>query len=160
MDFRARCYIRNALFIFGCLCVAAPLSINAQNPLPLEVTAADGKKLRYVVEWSGIPCIVVNGVHYQLTTAIIRAGDLADRATFFRNDLAFLANPAFPKNRHTFLTNIAGAPAVAAVAVGAQSQIAIFFASSGVLTIDPDGPGPLFEVPIVGPLPEELAFIP
>ena len=65
MDFRARCYIRNALFIFGCLCVAAPLSINAQNPLPLEVTAADGTKLRYVVEGSGIPCIVVNGVHYQ-----------------------------------------------------------------------------------------------
>jgi len=94
------------------------------------------------------------------TTAIIRAGDLADRATFFRNDLAFLANPAFPKNPHTFLTNIAGAPAVAAVAVGAQSQIAVFFASSGVLTFDPDGPGPLFEVPIAGPLPEDLAFIP
>jgi proline iminopeptidase len=65
MNFRARCYIRNALFIFGCLCVAAPLSINALNPLPLEVTAADGTKLRYVVEGSGIPCIVVNGVHYQ-----------------------------------------------------------------------------------------------
>lgn len=24
----------------------------------------------------------------------------------------------------------------------------------------PDGPGPLFEVPIAGPLPEDLAFIP
>jgi hypothetical protein len=94
------------------------------------------------------------------TTAIIRAADLADRATFFRNDLAFLANPAFPKNPHTFLTNLAFAPAVAAVAVGAQSQIAVFFASNGALTIDPDGPGPLFEVPIVGPLPEDLAFIP
>jgi hypothetical protein len=94
------------------------------------------------------------------TTAILRAGDLADRATFFRNDLAFLANPAFPKNPHTFLTNIAAAPAVAAVAVGAQSQIAVFFASNGALTIDPDGPGPLFEVPIAGPLPEDLAFIP
>jgi Bacterial virulence factor lipase N-terminal len=94
------------------------------------------------------------------TTAIIRAGDLADRATFFRNDLAFLANPAFPKNPHTFLTNLAGAPAVAAVAVGAQSQIAVFFASNGAVTIDPDGPGPLFEVPIAGPLPEDLAFIP
>jgi hypothetical protein len=94
------------------------------------------------------------------TTAILRAGDLADRATFFRNDLAFLANPAFPKNPHTFLTNLAGAPAVAAVAVGAQSQIAVFFASNGAVTIDPDGPGPLFEVPIAGPLPEDLAFIP
>ncbi|HVI70291.1 MAG TPA: hypothetical protein VM656_02250 [Pyrinomonadaceae bacterium] len=29
----------------------------------------------------------------------------------------------------------------------------------GGLTIDPDGPGPLFEVPLAGPLPEDLAFI-
>jgi len=94
------------------------------------------------------------------TTAIIRAGDLADRATLFRNDLAFLADSSFPKNPHTFLTNLAEAPPVAAVAIGAQTQIAVFFATNGVLTIDPDGPGPLFEVPIVGPLPEDLAFIP
>jgi hypothetical protein len=93
-------------------------------------------------------------------TALIRSGDLTDRTTFFRNDLAFAGNPAFPKNPHTFLTNIAGAPAVAAVAVGAQTQIGVFFASDGALTIDPDGPGPLFEVPIVGPLPEDLGFIP
>ncbi len=92
------------------------------------------------------------------TTAIIRAGDLAVRATLFRNDLAFALNPGFPKNPHTFLTNLVGTPA--AVAVGAQSQIAVFFASNGALTIDPDGPGPLFEVPIAGPLPEDLAFIP
>lgn len=93
------------------------------------------------------------------TTAIIRAGDLADRATLFRNDLAFLSNPAFSRNHHTFLTNlVVGTPA--AVAVGAQSQIAVFFASNGALTIDPDGPGPLFEVPIAGPLQEDLAFIP
>lgn len=93
-------------------------------------------------------------------TALIRSGELTDRTSFFRNDLAFAANPAFPKNPHTFLTNIAGAPAVAAVAVGAQTQIGIFFASGGALTIDPDGPGPLFEVPIAGPLPEDLGFIP
>ena len=92
------------------------------------------------------------------TTAILRAGDFADRATLFRNDVAFAANPAFPKNPHSFLTNIVGAPA--AVAIAAQSQIGIFLASNGALTIDPDGPGPLFEVPINGPLPEDLAFIP
>lgn len=91
-------------------------------------------------------------------TALIRSGDLKDRATFFRNDLAFLANPTFPKNPHTFLTNLAGAPG--AVAVGAQTQIAIFFTTNGALTIDPDGPGPLFEVPIAGALPEDLGFIP
>jgi len=91
-------------------------------------------------------------------TALIRSGDLKNRATFFRNDLAFLANPTFPKNPHTFLTNLVGAPGL--VAVGAQTQIAIFFTSNGALTIDPDGPGPLFEVPIAGALPEDLGFIP
>jgi hypothetical protein len=91
-------------------------------------------------------------------TALVRSGDLKDHATFFRNDLAFLANPTFPKNPHTFLTNLAGAPG--AVAVGAQTQIAVFFTTNGALIIDPDGPGPLFEVPIAGALPEDLGFIP
>jgi len=93
-------------------------------------------------------------------TALIRSGDLKDVATFFRNDLAFALGVGFGKNPHTFLTNIGGTPPVAAVAVGAQSQIAVFFASGGALIIDPDGPGPLFEVPIAGPLPEDLGFIP
>lgn len=93
-------------------------------------------------------------------TALIRSGELTDQTTFFRNDLAFAANPAFPKNPHTFLTNIALAPPVAAVAIAGQTQIGIFFATNGALTIDPDGLGPLFEVPIAGPLPEGLNFIP
>jgi len=93
------------------------------------------------------------------TTAILRAGDFSDRATYYRNDLAFAANPAVPKNPHTFLTNIF-LPAVQGVAFGAQLQIATFFATQGVTTLDPDGAGPLFEVPIAGPLPETLSFIP
>jgi hypothetical protein len=93
-------------------------------------------------------------------TALIRSGDLQDRATFFRNDLAFALGVGFGKNPHTFLTNIGGTPQVAAAAVGGQTQIAIFLASDGTLTIDPDGPGPLFEVPIAGALPEDLGFIP
>ena len=93
-------------------------------------------------------------------TALIRSGDLKDRATFFRNDLAFALGVGFGKNPHTFLTNIAGTPPVAAVAVGAQTQIGVFLASDGAVTIDPDGPGPLFEVPIAGALPEDLGFIP
>jgi virulence factor lipase-like protein len=92
-------------------------------------------------------------------SALIRAGDLADRATYFRNDLAFAANSATPKNPHTFLTNV-GVPAVAAFAVGAQQQIGFFFETDGAVTIDPDGTGPFFEVPIAGPLPETLSFIP
>lgn len=93
------------------------------------------------------------------STAIIRAGDLADRAVYFRNDLAVAANPAVPKNPHTFLTNI-GAAATAPYAVAAQQQIAVFFASHGTQVIDPDGAGPFFEVPIVAPLPEGLNFLP
>ena len=100
------------------------------------------------------------------TSAILRAGNLQDRATYFRNDLAYAANPqsaanpgGIPKNPHTFLTNI-DAPARGQFAVMAQSQIAAFFASNGALTIDPDGSGPFFEVPVVLPLPEGLNFIP
>jgi dienelactone hydrolase len=93
-------------------------------------------------------------------TALIRSGDLTDRATFFRNDLAFALGVGFGKNPHTFMTNIGGTPPVAAAAVGAQTQIGVFFATDGTLTIDPDGPGGLFEVPIAGPLPEDLGFIP
>jgi hypothetical protein len=92
-------------------------------------------------------------------SAILRAGDLADRATYFRNDLAFALNPAIGKNPHTFLTNI-GSPAGAPYAIAAQLQIATFFATGGVATIDPDGAGPFFETPIAGPLPETLNFIP
>ncbi|HEY2361809.1 MAG TPA: hypothetical protein VGK36_11865 [Candidatus Angelobacter sp.] len=93
-------------------------------------------------------------------TALIRSGDLKDRATFFRNDLAFALGVGFGKNPHTFLTNIGGTLPVASAAIGAQSQIGVFLATDGALTIDPDGPGPLFEVPIAGALPEDLGFIP
>jgi hypothetical protein len=93
------------------------------------------------------------------TSALLRAGELADRATLYRHDLAFAANPALPKNPHTFLTNI-GLPAAAPYAVQAQTQMAVFFATQGTTVIDPDGAGPFFEVPVVLPLPETLGFIP
>jgi hypothetical protein len=91
-------------------------------------------------------------------TAIIRAGELQDRVTYYRNDLARAANPAIPANPHTFLTNI-GNPAAAPIAIAAQIQIATFFSSDGALTIDPDGGNPIFETPIIGPLPEGLNFL-
>jgi Bacterial virulence factor lipase N-terminal len=94
------------------------------------------------------------------TSAILRAGGFADRATYFRNDLAYANNNAVGKNPHTFLTNIGG-PATVGYALAAQKQIATFFASGGVTTIDPDaGAGPYFEVPINGALPEGLNYIP
>ena len=91
------------------------------------------------------------------TSAILRACGCADRATLYRNDLAFQANPAVSKNPHTFLTNVAGAGAPFAFA--AQQQIATFFASDGATTIDPDGAGPFFETP-TSMVPEDLAYIP
>ena len=93
------------------------------------------------------------------TSAILRAGGLADRATYFRNDLAYLGNPAVGKNPHVFLTNI-GSTATAGYALAAQRQIAIFFASRGMTAIDPDGSGLFFETPIQSLLPESLNFIP
>jgi hypothetical protein len=92
------------------------------------------------------------------TSAILRAGNLALRATLFRNDLAFATVPGYTvKNPHTFLTNVSGAGAPFAFA--AQQQIATFLASDGTVTIDPDGSGPYFETP-TSMVPEDLAYLP
>lgn len=118
-----------------------PLRGNAPKPVIVQVAKGD--------------TVVPNPT----SSAIVRAGDLADRTTYFRNDLAYAANNAVGKGPHTFLTNIGNA-AAAPYAVGAQMQMAVFFASNGAVVIDPDGAGPFFEVPILLPLPEGLNFIP
>jgi len=92
------------------------------------------------------------------TTAVLRAGDLVDRTTYFRNDLAFAENPGVPKNPHLLIRLITSA-SVGAMARGIQEQIAVFFASDGTLIIHPE-PRRFFEVPIAGPLPDDLNFIP
>jgi hypothetical protein len=92
------------------------------------------------------------------TTAILRAGDLGDRTLYFRNDLAYATTPAIGKNPHLFLVNFS--PTGIGPALAAQEAVATFLASDGQVTLDPDGAGPLFETPIVGPLPEDLQFIP
>ena len=119
-----------------------PLRGNAPKPVIVQFAKGDGT------------------VPNPTTTAILRAGDLADRATYFRNDLAYAATGGqIPKNPHTFLTNI-GIPAAAPFAVAAQLQIATFFASGGTQVIDPDGTSPIFETPIRLPLPETLNYLP
>jgi len=97
-------------------------------------------------------------------TALVRAGGLADRTTFFRTDLFYATQPRPlpagvlpPLYPHTFVNTFASAGSVA-VSLGAQAQIAAAFATEGALTIDPDGAGPLFETPIALPLPETLNF--
>ena len=107
------------------------------------------------------------------TTAFIRAADLADRTTFFRNDLAFAVNPTPLSNPnqypHVFLTIFPNEdPALVAIALQAQGQIASFFALDGPGHIldpfdgsqitDPDLDGPIFETPIHLPLPILLDY--
>jgi fermentation-respiration switch protein FrsA (DUF1100 family) len=92
-------------------------------------------------------------------TAIVRAGDLADRTTLFRNDLAYLADPAVPKNPHGFLNRFTSPGITGEIGRGGQMQAAVFLASDGNKIIWPE-PSQFFEVPIVPPLPEDLTFIP
>ena len=106
------------------------------------------------------------------TTALVRAGDLADRATYYRFDLFLESNPTTPpsvNDPHVLLITtlppfLALPPdvrtAATAVAVAAQDQNAVFFATDGLEVIDPDGPGLLFETPVVPPLPEDVVFFP
>jgi hypothetical protein len=91
--------------------------------------------------------------------AIVRAGDLADRVTFFRNDLAYMEDPAVPKDPHSFLNRFNSAGITGEIGRGGQIQVAVFLASDGTNIIWPE-PSRFFEVPIVPPLPEDLAFIP
>jgi hypothetical protein len=94
------------------------------------------------------------------TTAMLRAGDLADRATFYRHERAFAEDLAVPRNPHGFLFEVTSPiPLMAAIARGAQEQIAVFLASDGSQIIHPE-PMRFFEVPIRSPLPEDLNFIP
>ena len=96
--------------------------------------------------------------HNPGTTAILRAGDLADRATFYRHDLAIGEIPDLPRNPHGLMVRI-DTPAFSEICLGAQEQIAVFFESDGTETIHPE-PARFFEVPIVLPLPETLDYIP
>ena len=93
------------------------------------------------------------------TTALIRAGQLTDRTTLYRAELAQTSDPrGMPKNPHNFLLGVDTAERPFALA--AQRQIAAFLASGGTKILDPDGDGDVFETPIKGPLPEDLGFLP
>ncbi len=96
------------------------------------------------------------------TTAMIRAGTLTDRTIYFRNDLEFAADPNFPKDPFDFPFAIDPNPDPNVITIGAElgESVGKFFETDGMTIVDPDGPGPLFEVPIAGPLPEVLNYIP
>jgi dienelactone hydrolase len=101
-------------------------------------------------------------------TAILRAGELADRVSLYLHDVAHAADPNIPKNPHQFLLGLPITPKSTlepVVEMAKQRQVAEFFASDGQY-IDPlsdvttrDGK-PLFEVGLTEEeLPENLNFI-
>ncbi len=91
------------------------------------------------------------------TTAILRAGSLADRATLYRHDRAYAEIPTLPRNPHTFLTSVDN-ESFRPISLAAQQQIGVFFETDGAVVITPE-PTRFFEVPIVLPLPEDFSFI-
>src|SRR5262249_28031803 len=95
------------------------------------------------------------------TTALLRAGDLADRATLYRHDLAYAEEPRMPENPHMFTGGIRrpDIPLWRDIARGALEQFATFFESDGTVILHPE-PARFFEVPVVLPLPEDLNYIP
>ena len=85
----------------------------------------------------------------------IEAGLLADRVILYRHDL-FSQKTAF-KDPHTFMIRTDNT-VMLNIALMAQDQISAFFNSNGETTIDPDGSGPLFEVPAVE-IPTDFYFV-
>ena len=94
------------------------------------------------------------------TSAILRAGNLADRTVHYRHDLAVAEDSTIPRNPHTFIIVSPTSPnaIVRSITRGVQHQIATFFASDGAVVVHPE-PARFFEVPLVGPLPEDLNYI-
>lgn len=92
-------------------------------------------------------------IHYQFalgdqtvpnptSATIMRAGNLQDRTSFYRNDLTVTRDT----NPHGFLLD----PRVQGRNQG-QQQVIDFITSDGATVTDPDGPAPTWEVPIIDP---------
>jgi hypothetical protein len=75
------------------------------------------------------------------TTAILRAGELADRTLYFRYDLAAASGLHLPNDNPHDGSNV--------------GAIATFLATDGSQIVDPDGSGPIWETPIT---PQELTI--
>jgi hypothetical protein len=93
------------------------------------------------------------------TANIVRAGQFEDRTVLYRHDLYIAANPTVPRNPHGFFSQLIPViPAYLTIVKAAQAQVADFFKADGIFIPVPL-PAPYWEVPIVGPLPEELGYI-
>ena len=93
-----------------------------------------------------------------IASEIIRAGDFADRVSFYRHDLNF-GLPGVPADPHAFLNTINAAnPNYYRIMIGAQYQLATFFASDGATFANPT-PTELWETPIAF-LRDDLYYLP
>jgi dienelactone hydrolase len=90
------------------------------------------------------------------TTAILRAGELADRTVYYRHDLYRGLNPALPTNPHGFAVGLGNL--FRPISLGVQDQAGRFFFSDGGPVAVPE-PSQFFEYPIVLPLPEGLNYL-
>jgi hypothetical protein len=90
---------------------------------------------------------------------IAEAGELADRITLYRNDLAVALEPRIPHDPHTFAFRLdSPIPVAAAISRAVQEQMAVFFASDGTQVIHP-APSELFE-PLLSAIPVGLNYLP
>lgn len=89
------------------------------------------------------------------TTAIVRAGDLADRTLYYLHDLYRAQNPSLPANPHGFAV---GFPVFGEITLGVQDMVGKFFFSDGTVLTAPE-PSQYFEFPIVLPLPDSLNYL-
>jgi pimeloyl-ACP methyl ester carboxylesterase len=93
-----------------------------------------------------------------MTMELIRAGDFADRVSFYRHDLNF-GLPGVPANPHAFFNTINQANQnFYRIFLGAQNQVATFFASDGATFVNPT-PNHLWETPIAY-LRDDLYYLP
>ena len=90
------------------------------------------------------------------TTAILRAGELADRTLYYRHDLYRSLFPGLPANPHGFAVDL---DRFGLISLGVQDMVGRFFFSDGVLFTVPE-PSQFFEFPIMPPLPEGLNYTP
>ncbi len=86
------------------------------------------------------------------TTAIVRAGELADRTLFYRHDLYRALHGSLPANPHGFATNLQ----FGEISLTVQDMVGKFFSSDG--TTLPEG-SQFLEFPIALPLPESLNYL-
>ena len=94
-----------------------------------------------------------------ITADLIRAGDFADRVSFYRHDLNF-GLPGVQADPHAYFTTINAANTnYYRVMLGAQHQVATFFESDGATVARPT-PTNLWETPISLRLAEDTYYLP